>query len=81
MKLVTADRHGLLAQVGLAFTICGVNLHAAKIATIGAEAEDTFFITSYENRPLEDPDKLRCLENCIHDRLDEKIPAPSTATD
>ncbi len=70
LKLITADQPGLLAQVGHTFSRCGVNLKAAKIATIGAEAEDTFFITGEDKKPIEDPDKLQCLHNSIMQQLE-----------
>ncbi|MCP3670982.1 MAG: [protein-PII] uridylyltransferase [Gammaproteobacteria bacterium] len=70
LKLITVDQPGLLAQVGHAFGRCGVNLKAAKIATIGAEAEDTFFITGEDKKPIEDPDKLQCLHNSIMQQLE-----------
>ena len=31
---------------------CGVQVHNAKIATIGARVEDVFFVTDRDNRPL-----------------------------
>ncbi len=70
LKLITADQPGLLAQVGQAFSQCRVNLKAAKIATIGAEAEDTFFITDEDSRPVEDPDTLQCLHDTILRQLE-----------
>ncbi len=70
LKLITSDRPGLLARVGHAFTQCDINLKAAKIATIGAEAEDTFFITGSDKKPIEDPDKLQCLRDNIIKQLD-----------
>lgn len=75
MKLVTADRPGLLARVGLVFARCGVSLHAAKIATVGAEAEDTFFLTGPQNQPLIDHAILTCLEQGIREQLDEATTA------
>ncbi|MEE9358112.1 [protein-PII] uridylyltransferase [Candidatus Vondammii sp. HM_W22] len=69
MKLVTDDRPGLLSQVGYAFVACGIRLINAKIATIGAEAEDTFFITDMENRPLGERSQFKCLEKAIDERL------------
>jgi [protein-PII] uridylyltransferase len=59
-----------LAQVGHAFTRCGVNLKAAKIATIGAEAKDTFFITGSDNKAIDDSVKLQCLRDSILKQLD-----------
>ncbi len=69
MKLVTADRPGLLAQVGHAFATCSISLHNAKIATIGAEVEDTFFITNRKNRPLSGIKQFECLEANLLSRL------------
>jgi len=69
MKLLADDRAGLLSQVGYAFSTCGIRLINAKIATIGAEAEDTFFITDRSNRPLSDPEQFECLEQSILQRL------------
>lgn len=52
MELITGDRPGLLAQVGYAFTHCGVRLQNAKITTMGERAEDVFFLTDRENCAL-----------------------------
>ena len=70
MKLVTNDRPGLLSQVGYAFSACKIRLINAKIATIGAMAEDTFFITNQENRPLTGDEQFECLEQAINDQLE-----------
>ncbi|HHH37957.1 MAG TPA: [protein-PII] uridylyltransferase [Sedimenticola sp.] len=69
MKLVTDDRPGLLSRVGSAFNACNIRLINAKIATIGAEAEDTFFLTDRENRPLSQREQYQCLERAIQERL------------
>ncbi len=80
LKLITADRPGLLARVGHAFANCGVNLKAAKIATIGAEAEDTFFITGEDKKQIEDPEKLHCLHDSILHQLESEAQEPSVIT-
>ncbi|HXK57685.1 MAG TPA: ACT domain-containing protein, partial [Gammaproteobacteria bacterium] len=72
MKLNTDDRPGLLSQVGYAFAENGIRLISAKIATIGAEVDDTFFISDHENRPLSGRETFEKLEKAIHDRLDSK---------
>ncbi|MCW8905724.1 MAG: [protein-PII] uridylyltransferase, partial [Sedimenticola sp.] len=69
MKLVTDDRPGLLSQVGFAFASCNIKLISAKIATIGAEAEDTFFITGTDDRPLSHREQFEALEQAIQERV------------
>jgi len=77
LKLKTEDLPGLLARVGHAFTSCGVNLQASKISTIGAEAEDTFFITGSDKKRIDDPEKLQCLRDSIMGQLDFDAPEPN----
>ena len=50
MELVATDRPGLLSCVGQVFARHGIRVHAAKIATIGARAEDVFWITDTTGR-------------------------------
>ncbi len=69
MQLAAQDRPGLLAEVGYAFASCGVRLQQAKIATIGAEVEDIFFLTDRDNQPLHDPERQACLREIITERL------------
>ncbi len=57
LELVAADRPGLLLQVGKIFEEQRVALHNAKIATLGERAEDVFFVTTLNNRRL---DESRC---------------------
>jgi [protein-PII] uridylyltransferase len=71
MTLITADRPGLLSRVGLAFADCKVRLLNAKIATLGARAEDVYYITDLHNQPLSEPAQFDCLERAIHKYLDE----------
>ena len=54
IELVTGDRPGLLFQVGKVFEREGVALQNAKIATVGERAEDVFFVTTADDRPLDD---------------------------
>ena len=49
---------------------CGVQLHNAKIMTVGARAEDVFFVTDRENRPLNDPQKYAALREALIAQLD-----------
>ncbi|HRY17273.1 MAG TPA: [protein-PII] uridylyltransferase [Candidatus Competibacteraceae bacterium] len=70
VELISWDRPGLLCRVGQAFMACGVQLHNAKIATIGARAEDVFFVTDRENRPLNDSRKYTALRETLIAQLD-----------
>jgi [protein-PII] uridylyltransferase len=70
MRLLTRDRPGLLAEVGEVFEHCEIRLHSAKIATIGAEVEDVFFISDAGEAPVTCQDTLACLRREIHDRLE-----------
>jgi [protein-PII] uridylyltransferase len=70
VDLVSWDRPGLLCRVGQAFMECGVQLHNAKIATLGAQVEDVFFVTDRENRPLNDARKYAALRTALVGQLD-----------
>ena len=70
MELITGDRPGLLSRIGRAFSECGIHLQNAKIATLGSRAEDVYYITDSEHRPLSEPAQFECLERAIHRYLD-----------
>ena len=70
LHLTATDRPGLLSLVGQAFAACGVRLISAKIATVGALADDTFFITDLHDQPVEDPAHLRRISAALAERLD-----------
>ena len=53
IEVIAADRPGLLARIGWSLADCGVRLQNAKIATMGERAEDMFFVTDRQNRPLD----------------------------
>ena len=70
VELVSWDRPGLLCRVGQAFMQCGVQLHNAKIATLGERVEDVFFVTDRDNRPLNDPAQYEALRTALVAHLD-----------
>jgi len=71
VELVAGDRPGLLLQVARVFEQEGVALQNAKIATIGERAEDVFFVTGEDGRPLDDERSLR-LEARLKEALSEQ---------
>jgi [protein-PII] uridylyltransferase len=54
VELVAGDRPGLLFQVAKTFDQERVALQNAKIATVGERAEDVFFVTTIDHRPLDE---------------------------
>ncbi|NKZ04803.1 [protein-PII] uridylyltransferase [Actinomadura latina] len=52
------DRPGLLWRVGQALGACGLQVRAAQVDTLGAEAVDVFYVVDGAGRPLEEPDAL-----------------------
>lgn len=69
LELITGDRPGLLSAVGRAFSACGIRLQNARIATFGSRAEDVFYITDTDNRPLRSPEQFDCLRAHLRDSL------------
>ncbi len=70
LKLKTSDRPGLLSQVGQAFAAERLRLHSARIATAGAEAQDTFAITDRDDQPITDSAMLTRIADSIRTTLD-----------
>ena len=52
LDIVTADRPGLLAKIAFLFLQLGIDLHNAKINTLGNRAEDSFLISDRHGKPL-----------------------------
>ncbi|HEX4388770.1 MAG TPA: [protein-PII] uridylyltransferase [Steroidobacteraceae bacterium] len=71
LELTAGDRPGLLCEVGKVLMAERVELHAAKIMTVGERAEDVFFLTDFNNRPLAAPAGERLKERLVQ-ALDER---------
>jgi [protein-PII] uridylyltransferase len=52
LELTAGDRPGLLCEVGRVLMQERIELQAAKIMTVGERAEDVFYLTDFDNRPL-----------------------------
>ncbi|WP_445115492.1 [protein-PII] uridylyltransferase [Acinetobacter sp. WZC-1] len=52
IEISTLDQPGLLARVGGIFMMQGLDIHSARIATLGERAEDIFFVTRKDGTPL-----------------------------
>ncbi|MGB5734262.1 MAG: HD domain-containing protein, partial [Thiohalocapsa sp.] len=75
MRLTTLDRPGLLAEIGAVFEQCDIRLQSAKIATVGADVDDVFFISTQEATPITCEAALTCLRQEIHKRLETPNPS------
>ncbi len=65
MEFVALDTPGLLATVGGTFAALGINLHGAKITTLGERAEDLFIITNEQGIKLDEHQQAKLRELLI----------------
>lgn len=72
IELVTTDRAGLLSTIGQAFTELEIQLHDAKITTIGSRAEDMFYVSDAHSQQITDPVKMQHISNVIQHYLSMK---------
>ena len=72
LELVAADRPGLLCDVGKVLWEERVDLHAAKISTLGERAEDVFYVTDRSQQPLDESTAER-LRLRLTDALDQRL--------
>ena len=79
IELISTDRPGLLSKVGTALEEMKLKIHYAKIATIGARAEDLFYVTDSNDQtiPLAS-DKESEIRQRIIDLVDKHIKPKSS---
>ena len=70
MELIAGDRPGLLSEVGRVLLDAGVEVHAARIMTIGERAEDVFCCSDAAGKPLTDA-KCEALRTRLIEQLDK----------
>lgn len=59
------DRPGLLWRIGRAFGECGLDVQAARVETLGAEAVDVFYVVDRAGRKLTDEDQCNQVRNHV----------------
>nr|WP_086939081.1 bifunctional uridylyltransferase/uridylyl-removing protein GlnD [Thaumasiovibrio occultus] len=67
VELVALDTPGLLATVGRIIEQLGLNIHAAKITTIGERAEDFFTLTTADGDMLNEEEQAQLKARLIED--------------
>lgn len=67
LSITAGDRPGLLARIAQVLARRRINLHSAKINTLGARAEDTFWISG---ETLEQPQSIAALREEMLKQLD-----------
>jgi len=70
MEVITADRAGLLANIGKTLNENNLQLHNARISTFGARAEDLFYVTD-DNGNILDLMTKEILRNAVISALDK----------
>ena len=70
VEISTLDQPGLLARIGAIFMQQGLDIHSAKIATLGERAEDIFFVTK-KNDVLMSHDEVKAFAETLKAALDE----------
>lgn len=68
-ELITLDRPGLIARLARVFQHLQVNLLAAKITTVGEQAEDLFIVSNLQQKALTDTER-ETLQKAIVQELD-----------
>ncbi len=72
LEITTADRPGLLSEIGRVFIEEGIDIDAAKIMTVGEKAEDVFYISDEAGKPIGEAARA-ALKDALLRRLDENL--------
>lgn len=70
VEISTLDQPGLLARIGALFMLQGLDIHSARIATLGERAEDIFFVTK-KNGILLSREEVKAFAKTLKAALDE----------
>ncbi|MEO1888437.1 MAG: [protein-PII] uridylyltransferase [Cycloclasticus sp.] len=71
LEIETQDEPGVLSIIGQCFSVCHVNVRNAKIATIGSQAVDVFYLTNDAGKMIEDSATLEQLKQLLLEKLSE----------
>ncbi len=68
--ITTTDTAGLLTQIGEVFNQQSLNIHDARITTLGETAEDIFYVTTNSGKIIDDPEKQALIRQALIEKLD-----------
>ena len=71
ITLYTADSPGLLTRISQLFYSERLMIHGARIATLGEEAEDIFYVTNKNNQPITDSDRQDRISEALIEKLQQ----------
>lgn len=70
LEITALDRPALLANIGQAFRDCDIEVHSAKIVTLGERVEDTFMISNRDNQPITDKKHIQRIKKHLQEAID-----------
>ncbi|MFL2499592.1 MAG: [protein-PII] uridylyltransferase [Porticoccaceae bacterium] len=73
LQVITPDRPGLLAHIANIFSRFDLVLYNAKISTLGERVEDTFYLMTQNNQPIDDQALGEKIKQTIRNELDSRI--------
>jgi len=68
VRITAADRPGILSDIGRCFTEANIDVHDARISTLGERIDDVFLITSIDATPLNNEQRAH-LSDLLCERL------------
>lgn len=73
LRVVAADRPGLLATLGALFAELDINVRGARITTLGERVEDVFEVTNRAKRAITHSGHAQTIAEAIRTRLDAEV--------
>lgn len=74
LEVVTADRPGLLALISALFVEFNIELHQARITTLGERVEDIFLVSTTDDTSLSTPADINDFKRRLTDRINAELP-------
>ena len=81
LEISTADRPGLLAQLGSILSRHNISVQGAKIQTLGERVEDIFFLADTAGGPIRDDALLSQIKRELSEELSGDKTLPTAATE